>query len=77
MLLAVRKKLTKIAVTSFTVNFFAQRKDIRLVLIYTDGLADKKQVSDQIEVLMAGPELIERLAEGKADKELIFPGITE
>lgn len=27
---------------------FAQREDIRLVLIYTDGLADRKQVSDQI-----------------------------
>lgn len=27
---------------------FAQREDIRLVLIYTDGLADKKQISNQI-----------------------------
>ncbi|GBF35207.1 spore germination protein GerKA [Desulfocucumis palustris] len=27
---------------------FAQREDIRLVMIYTDGLADKSQLSDQI-----------------------------
>lgn len=27
---------------------FAQREDIRLVIIYTDGLADKNQLSDQI-----------------------------
>ena len=41
---------------------FAQREDIRLVLIYADGLADKLQVSEQImralslEVPMAAPE---------------------
>jgi len=41
---------------------FAQREDIRLVLIYTDGLADKLQVSEQImralslEVPMAAPD---------------------
>ncbi|TEB07400.1 Spore germination protein B1 [Pelotomaculum schinkii] len=41
---------------------FAQREDIRLVLIYTDGLADKHQVSEQImralslEAPMAAPD---------------------
>lgn len=41
---------------------FAQREDIRLVLIYTDGLPDKYQVSEQImralslEVPMAAPD---------------------
>ncbi|TEB14432.1 Spore germination protein B1 [Pelotomaculum sp. FP] len=41
---------------------FAQREDIRLVLIYTDGLPDKHQVSEQImralslEVPMAAPD---------------------
>jgi len=41
---------------------FAQREDIKIVLIYTDGLADESQVSDQImralalEVPMAVPQ---------------------